>query len=651
MTIIDVSVWQGQINWLRVRAAGVKRAIVRGPIGDRWHDDNFYPNWQGALTLAEQGIYAVPITGQSAAAAVVNFLHVTGGDFGTEPLALDVERSKAERQRMLTGWQFPKVEYTAMLKGIVDALLPLVLIEIYTNKNEWAAMTTQPAWAIPLLHWLAQYNDHLTEPDRPAGWDWDLWQRGQVPVDGIAEPVDYSIERVPPMSVAIPGVPRGCTVGGHTQSNSEIIPTFAALAAAGAVPPILLSVEDPGKCVDAKKMGVRTTIVRFMHSEAGEDHDFEAGGSGRAGWSQAKRLRLARTSVAKAFDHMNPTEAGAVDYVQCSGNEWDAQDVGEWLATCDVWALVLDERDNRQVEYVKKNGKPLKLAMGVFNYGTPKTWAMYEAIFSHDVFRRMHAEGDLIVFHEGIAFDQAYDYLADGGPNDQGKRGPNTLEGAPVIADAGLVNFRSDYAMHVLAERGWECAYCFGEWYDGRVRSTDPASIGERIENLKSQDRHMALLGPATRRFFLGTCAYELTNDLTGSWGKQDFTLIFKDKRWRDYCVSVKDRVNRQGETTMPNISDADYAALVAANSQAAAILARYAKHSMASLTNQTVINLFSHTAGVGLPVLEGALSGTQRTTMYGARQALYVGPALENMGNLTTAQRAALIAGLPAAG
>ena len=46
---IDVSTWDGEIDWRRVANAGVKFAIIRGTVKDETLDEYFEANYQGAL--------------------------------------------------------------------------------------------------------------------------------------------------------------------------------------------------------------------------------------------------------------------------------------------------------------------------------------------------------------------------------------------------------------------------------------------------------------------------------------------------------------------------------------------------------------------------------------------------------------------------
>jgi hypothetical protein len=45
---VDVSRWQGEIDWQAVKDSGIAFASVRATIGDFFTDDRFEENWQGA---------------------------------------------------------------------------------------------------------------------------------------------------------------------------------------------------------------------------------------------------------------------------------------------------------------------------------------------------------------------------------------------------------------------------------------------------------------------------------------------------------------------------------------------------------------------------------------------------------------------------
>ncbi len=194
--IIDVSKWQGAIDWGRVRAAGVTRVIIRATLGATGKDERFAANWAGARAagIAERGVYHYVITGVPAAAQWANLKGVTGGDWGTLPITLDAERTTAERDAMAGGWVFPRLAYTRMLQelvGLADAGSGRNTA-LYTSRNEWQVVTTSPEWALTHPLHIAHYWAGAA-PLCPPGWGWTTWQYTSVgSVDGIAGHVDLS---------------------------------------------------------------------------------------------------------------------------------------------------------------------------------------------------------------------------------------------------------------------------------------------------------------------------------------------------------------------------------------------------------------------------------------------------------------------------
>ena len=198
--IIDVSRWQGLIDWDRVKAAGVETAIIRATMGATGIDSEYRRNWQGsaAASISHRGIYHyVTASNLVASSQVNNIMQTTGGDWGDEPLTLDCERTDAERLLPV----FPKAVYTALVREMLDRLAVHGRVRIYTSANEWQAMTTLPAWAEGTVDWFAEYNDNITVPPTlPPGVR--TWKRRQYSftgrVAGIDANVDLNIDNVAP---------------------------------------------------------------------------------------------------------------------------------------------------------------------------------------------------------------------------------------------------------------------------------------------------------------------------------------------------------------------------------------------------------------------------------------------------------------------
>ena len=197
--IIDVSRWQGVINWAKVKAAGVETAIIRATMGATGVDSEYRRNWRGsaAAGIPHRGVYHyVTASNLVASAQVNNIMQTTGGDWGNEPLTLDCERTDAERLLPV----FPKAAYTALVREMLDRLAVHGRVRIYTSANEWQAMTTLPAWAEGVVDWIADISSVGAAPVLPAGVT--TWKRRQYSftgrVDGIIGDVDLNIDNVAP---------------------------------------------------------------------------------------------------------------------------------------------------------------------------------------------------------------------------------------------------------------------------------------------------------------------------------------------------------------------------------------------------------------------------------------------------------------------
>jgi len=199
-------------------------------MGSTGYDDRYAENWQGAADsgIPRVGAYHYVITNVAATSQLQNILRVTGGDFGSEPFTVDVERTNAERTAMQNGWIFPKASYTAMLAALCQALRVYTPVRIYSSAIEWRTMTTGPLWAAGFPFHVAAYpfdpNSTTYRPDVPYPWtDWTLWQyssSGRVP--GIVGDCDLNRERAAPPAPP-PADPLAAAVAGHARSILELV--------------------------------------------------------------------------------------------------------------------------------------------------------------------------------------------------------------------------------------------------------------------------------------------------------------------------------------------------------------------------------------------------------------------------------------------
>ncbi len=193
---IDASAWQGDVQWEKVRAAGVDFACVKATEGRDFVDPRFTAGRVRAMHKAGLMVtmyhFARPQPGRSPRAEADHFLRTVRaagyGQRGDLPLMLDLEWTKLDPART-TDW--------AVRFGR--------LIEDATGQEPF--VYTYPAWAkahivgglgiggFPL--WIANYG--VDKPSVPVQWaerGWTMWQHSdRGTVDGVRGPVDLDVYR------------------------------------------------------------------------------------------------------------------------------------------------------------------------------------------------------------------------------------------------------------------------------------------------------------------------------------------------------------------------------------------------------------------------------------------------------------------------
>jgi lysozyme len=172
---IDVSRWQGMIDWNLVAAAGYRFAFIRATVGDFKDDQFFVQNWNDARTAGLLvSAYHVVTPHRPVGAQVERFFDMLAGRTPDLPLVLDVERDDDENPASVT----------SNIRGCADGIearagqKPI----IYTAGWFWLSKVERsPIWAQYDL-WVANYG--VSQPNLPADWQsWRFWQhtnRGRV---------------------------------------------------------------------------------------------------------------------------------------------------------------------------------------------------------------------------------------------------------------------------------------------------------------------------------------------------------------------------------------------------------------------------------------------------------------------------------------
>jgi GH25 family lysozyme M1 (1,4-beta-N-acetylmuramidase) len=183
---IDVSYYQGAINWTAVKNAGVKFAFIRLSDGDVFQDPKFAANWNGAKQAGiVRGAYQFFRPNQSVTAQADKMIAAIGTyQPGDLPPVIDVEA---------TGGLGPSA-VASRVRTWVDRVKGALGVDpiVYTGKYFWRDQVGGPTSFATNPLWIAQYTSLC--PDLPAPWQrWTFWQyTDSGSVSGISGNVDMN---------------------------------------------------------------------------------------------------------------------------------------------------------------------------------------------------------------------------------------------------------------------------------------------------------------------------------------------------------------------------------------------------------------------------------------------------------------------------
>ena len=159
---VDVSKYQGGINWQQVKGSGVRFAMIRVGTTKKGLDEQFINNINGANAAGVRTgiyIYSYATTPEAAAAEANQVLAWIAPYTVTFPIAIDIEDSC---QKGLNA---------AQLQAIADTFCSIIYANgyepmVYASKN-WF-MGRMPSVSAP--KWIAQYNSSCDYPGDYAMW-------------------------------------------------------------------------------------------------------------------------------------------------------------------------------------------------------------------------------------------------------------------------------------------------------------------------------------------------------------------------------------------------------------------------------------------------------------------------------------------------
>ena len=190
---IDVSHWQGSIDWSRVAADGIQFAVAKATEGDYYTDDEYNGNYRGARAAGIMfGGYVFAIPDDTDGATQADFFVENGGDWTddgmTLPGVIDIEYNPYGD----TCYGLSKNEMQKWVRDFNDEYIALTgrAPMVYSNQDWWNSCVgdsdlpdTNPLW---VAYWSSG------SPALPSGWsDYVLWQYSDdESVSGVSGGVD-----------------------------------------------------------------------------------------------------------------------------------------------------------------------------------------------------------------------------------------------------------------------------------------------------------------------------------------------------------------------------------------------------------------------------------------------------------------------------
>jgi lysozyme len=182
-TGIDVSHFQGTVNWTEVAGSGVVFAFAKATDGITYVDPDFAVNWpamQSAGLL--RGAYHFYEPADDPTSQAQSFLSTVSLASGDLPPVLDVETLGASAAELWSG-------VATWLQTVQTATgrPPLLYVApgFWNDNSPDLALTSYPLWLA----------DYASQPTLPNGWStWHFWQHSETgTVPGVSTTVDLDL--------------------------------------------------------------------------------------------------------------------------------------------------------------------------------------------------------------------------------------------------------------------------------------------------------------------------------------------------------------------------------------------------------------------------------------------------------------------------
>lgn len=181
---IDVSHFQGAVDWSKVAKTDKAFAFIKATEGIDYVDPLFESHWQGIQKVdLLRGAYHFFVPHDDAKTQADFFLATVSLESGDLIPVLDVESQGGVSTEVLLQGVQTWLDVVEQALGVKPM--------IYTAPNFWNSLQSTTFSDYPL--WIAEYSEET--PTVPNGWDaWTLWQQSQQgTVEGVEKEVDLSV--------------------------------------------------------------------------------------------------------------------------------------------------------------------------------------------------------------------------------------------------------------------------------------------------------------------------------------------------------------------------------------------------------------------------------------------------------------------------
>ena len=183
---IDVSRWQGNVDWNRWWADGKRFAYIKATEGTSYRNPYFAQQYNGSYGVGMiRGAYHFALPAKSSGTSQADYFVAHGGGWSPEgqtlPGALDIEHNPSGA----TCYGLSPARMVRWIKDFTRRYRALTGRDpvIYTSTNWWAQCTgNSSAFGATSPLWLPRYAANPGAP--PAGWwTYSFWQHTNSPID------------------------------------------------------------------------------------------------------------------------------------------------------------------------------------------------------------------------------------------------------------------------------------------------------------------------------------------------------------------------------------------------------------------------------------------------------------------------------------